>query len=89
MDDLISRRTAINEFYKYPNIHWTTLDILAKIDELPSVKSEQKHGRWIDETFEPHGLVFYPFRCDQCGEHNSIPSDYCPSCGADMRGEAK
>ena len=32
----ISRQEAIAAFYKYPNIHWTTLDILAKIAELPS-----------------------------------------------------
>ena len=36
MNDLISRKEAIDTFYKCPNIHWTTLDILAKIDELPS-----------------------------------------------------
>ena len=52
-----------------------------------SALMERKNGRWIDETFEPHGLVFYPYRCDQCGEHNNIPSDYCPFCGADMRGK--
>lgn len=40
MDDLISRRAAINEFYKYPNIHWTTLDVMATIDELPSAQPE-------------------------------------------------
>jgi hypothetical protein len=38
MNDLISRQAAIDAFYKYPNIDWTTLDILAKIKELPSVQ---------------------------------------------------
>lgn len=38
-DDTISRRVAIDAFYKYPNINWTTLDVLAKINALPPVQS--------------------------------------------------
>lgn len=38
-DDTISRRVAIDAFYKYPNISWTTLDVLAKINELPPAQS--------------------------------------------------
>ena len=38
MGDYIDRQAAIDAFYKYPNIHWTTLDVLAKIDALPSVQ---------------------------------------------------
>lgn len=34
--DLISRQAAIDAFYKHPNIDWTTLDVLAKINALPS-----------------------------------------------------
>ena len=43
MDDLISRQAAIDEFYKYPNIDWTTLDVLAKINALPSAQPEIIH----------------------------------------------
>ena len=40
MDDLISRQAAMDEFYKCPNIHWTTLDVLAKLNELPTAEPE-------------------------------------------------
>ena len=36
--DCISRQAAIDAFYKHPNIDWTTLDVLAKINALPSVQ---------------------------------------------------
>lgn len=46
---------------------------------------EAVHGKWIDETFEPWGLVFRPYKCNQCGEHSEIDSEYCPHCGAIMK----
>lgn len=49
---------------------------------------ERKKGKWIDETFKPWGLVYHPYKCDQCGEHSEADSDFCPNCGADMRGES-
>lgn len=55
------------------------------IESIPSV--ERKNGTWIDETFKPWGLVYHPYRCDQCGDHADCTYNYCPNCGADMRGE--
>ena len=40
VEDTISRHTAIDAFYKHPNINWTTLDVLTKINALPSVQPE-------------------------------------------------
>jgi len=34
MDDLISRQMVIDAFYYYPNINWTTLDVIEKIDKV-------------------------------------------------------
>ena len=55
------------------------------IDEQPTIE-ERKTGKWIDETFKPWGLVYHPYRCDQCGDHSEADSNFCPNCGADMRG---
>lgn len=49
------------------------------------------HGHWVDEN----GFTFMPLpkghrwcHCDKCGHTiMGIPSNYCPNCGADMRGE--
>ena len=54
---------------------------------LMSLEPEHNRGKWIDETFEPWGLVYHPYKCDQCGEHSEADSNFCPNCGADMRGE--
>lgn len=38
--DTISRQAALDEFYQYPNVTWTTLDVMEKISELPSAQPE-------------------------------------------------
>jgi len=38
--DMVSRQKAIDAFYKHPNINWTTLDVLTKINALPSAQQE-------------------------------------------------
>lgn len=61
---------------------------LSNCSEFPkSAEPERKKGKWIDETFKPWGLVYHPYKCDQCGEHSEADSNFCPNCGADMRGE--
>ena len=47
MNELISRQQAIDEFYLYPNINWTTLDVLKKINEMPTIQPEL---HWIPVT---------------------------------------
>lgn len=40
MNDLIDRQDAIAEFYKYPNMSWTTLDIMNRLSNMPSAQLE-------------------------------------------------
>ena len=70
-----SIETTLNQF-----IDW--IDQAEPVDAVPV-----RHGRWIDETFKPWGLVHHPYKCDQCGDHSEAPSDYCPHCGALMDGK--
>ena len=58
--------------------------VRATINHMPTI--ERKKGKWIDETFEPWGLVYHPYKCNQCGEHSEAASNYCPNCGSEMRG---
>ena len=98
--DLISRQAAIDaldkRFDKIPMEQTTEILKLRKdLRGLPSIQSEQKRGRWIYGEDE-YGIDGY--HCDKCGFF--VPWDYthkfinyiedynfCPSCGADMRGE--
>jgi len=69
------------------------------IDAMPTIE-ERKTGRWIDSgihsrTFDIFGVRTWASRmmCDQCGfvthaiEGRMEQYNFCPNCGADMRGE--
>ena len=60
-----------------------------KMKELPTIETEPvKHGRWIyDDEAYPGGNPYGHYDCDQCGESVPHKTNYCPNCGADMRGE--
>lgn len=47
------------------------------IEQLPSAQPEHKKGKWID------------LKCNQCGQVDMSKPNFCPSCGADMRGKEK
>ena len=52
-----------------------------RIENLPSVQPERKMGQWVDDGFVGQ------YRCSEC-DYNSVDEfNYCPDCGADMRGK--
>ena len=93
MNDLISRQAAIDALHMDTSIipfkkareyaDATISEIRNRLEKLPS--AQPKKGKWIDETFKPWGLVYHPYKCDQCGEHSEADSNFCPNCGTDMR----
>ena len=54
------------------------------IEKLPSAEPERKRGEWIDKSGGIEGAWNY---CSVCGEQAIDLYDFCPNCGADMRGE--
>ena len=75
-----------------PNIHESIpcdavpLLIDNAISELPS--AQHKKGKWIEHNPHKWGLGII-FECSECGyEMDCEEPNYCPSCGADMRGES-
>ena len=77
IDDGLCKRT---EFY-------VTDDAVAK---QPTIDAEPvRHGKWrqtyLDhEAFGERPSIFY---CSACCACSSVKTNYCPNCGADMRGE--
>lgn len=61
--------------------------------ELPSVEPKRKMGKWIGTEFDGYAdgnPVYYEWKCSACGcvvEDEEPTWNYCPNCGADMRGE--
>lgn len=62
-------------------------DMKCEIEDAPTIEPERKKGNWIGSDDEPCET----FECDRCG---FVLADwiqgafynYCPNCGADMRG---
>ena len=55
--------------------------VVTEINSLPGYVADayRPKGRWVNNT---NGT----YTCDRCGCKHSR-SNYCPNCGADMRGE--
>ena len=90
MDDLISRQAAIDQLHQSYNL----LDAEQRLEDLPSAESEREKGKWIYSEDE-HGTDGY--HCDKCGffapwdyVHKFInyieDYNFCPNCGAKMKG---
>lgn len=68
----------------------TPNDIAWKLEALPPADVvERKRGEWYFEE-SPYG--YYHSECSECGhwfyeDAFLKPYNYCPNCGADMRGE--
>ena len=86
MDDLISRRAAIDALCDncdhvqsvcphYPCKQYTA------IDTLPSAQPERKKGKWLKRGSR------LCYKCSECDGFSIAQENYCPNCGADMRGD--
>lgn len=71
--------------------HWETIILKDRIDNAPTVDAVPVvHGKWVKS-----GRWGRVYRCDQCGNYLDFDgvnvgrgdANYCPNCGADMRGE--
>ena len=89
MNDLISRQAAINAPVRMVSegIEWIPV---YHVEQLPSV--QPKRGYWTkshEHIYMGNGVKEWTnWYCSECDAPNSSPTDFCPSCGADMRGEA-
>jgi len=90
MDDLISRQDAIEVINKLMEIHFDRKVVLGKVwQQIKDLPSVQRKGHWININ-EGKWNVWAVFKCSECGEiDNRIyeTDNFCPNCGADMRGE--
>lgn len=94
MSDLISRQDAIDaiedaDMQVYScgatigvRTHLTKEEIVAIIDRVQPAEPERKKGRLKT-------VGFLTCQCSECGAqfHELEYTNFCPNCGADMRGE--
>ena len=78
-EDAVSRK-AVLEMFGYETA----------IYDLPSVTPARERGKWIERYSEQVtlGIRYTEKTCSKCGWSHSliIPQNYCPKCGAEMRG---
>lgn len=91
-DDVIYRQAAIDaekelclhytptKSVKHPHIDF----VVEELERLPSVRLERKKGRWS----KPFNMGTYNYQCSECEKLSRAMYDFCPNCGADMRGES-
>ena len=85
MSDLISRQAAIYAVGYY-SLHSGDKLLFADkpLKELPSADAvERKRGKWIDLGKDR----VIRWQCSECEIKDMHIYNYCPNCGADMRGE--
>ena len=81
-NDLISRQALCEYALNQKDKSVTPNDIM----RFPS--AQHKKGKWIEHNPHKWGLGII-FECSECGyEMDCEEPNYCPSCGADMRGES-
>ena len=99
--DTISRQAAIDavrasydELLDFKSTGRTIADSVEDIiSNLPSAQSERKKGEWIPEFDGKFTGGGYWFSCSKC--NRIVPEvrnggwNFCPNCGADMRGGDK
>ena len=96
MSDLIDRQAVIDEieFYQINPQHFGFIELIDDIKALPSVTPTERTGHWIEKE-DFNGDTYYD--CSECGESfclmDGTPTDnlynFCPNCGADMRGDTE
>lgn len=95
MSDLIRREDALKALLKLPckidsdNYTWIRLsDAFGTIDEdVPSAEPERTKGRWIDGLPYVNSHWWVCSVCHVPAPENHTGYNFCPNCGADLRGE--
>ena len=92
MSDLIDRQAAIDAVHKefdevcvWDESGQTTANEVENIlYEVPSVEPERKKGKWIVHDY---ALGKERYECVECKGRCNLKYNFCPNCGAEMRGE--
>ena len=92
MRELIDRAALIAE---YDRVHIGAPGMARKLmEDAPTIEPERKKGKWLPDN---NSLYEMRFVCSECKTSEVVPTigftkyepiwDFCPNCGADMRGE--
>ena len=64
-----------------------TDEVVKELKQLPSALPERKKGKWEITNLGAVGTFVSCSECKRVVKHKAPFYNYCPNCGADMRGE--
>ena len=84
--DAVSREAVLDEFDKWVNsrekYYEHPVEFARSFMSLPLVTPKRPKGEWIyDSRHAP-----FNWECNKCGKSFKADFNFCPNCGADMRG---
>ena len=85
MDELIKKQDAINAIMRQEtDAHYPSW--YAKIiDRIPPVYKTK--GKWVEVDIDLlSGYLYHGYCCSECNHIYEIKCNYCPNCGAYMKG---
>ena len=84
-DDLIRRSDAIKTIEAEECLGYVECKTEHLINQIRTIETiKPKRGEWVDRSGGIEGAWNY---CSVCGEQAIDLYDFCPNCGADMRGK--
>ena len=74
---------------KYTGYALSADEVAKAVENAPTIE-ERKRGRWVAIVKGERGYSAGDFRCSVCDDPCKCYhlTNFCPNCGADMRGEA-
>ena len=90
MSDLISRADISFAVESLGEDYISQYKMLILINRMPSAEPERKKGEWVYDGIRGR---FPACKCSICGYYENADwallqgVNYCPNCGADMRGD--
>ena len=88
-EDTISRQAVIDSLHNKfadgfdSDRWWNSMSVLYVINKVPPVQPSRPKGEWERVTDKTGHLVW---EC-KCGWQERLSTNFCPNCGADMRGD--
>lgn len=86
----MTREEAIEilSFYQKGLNNWGLGRIAKAFDMAIEALKDRHKGEWIAHTTSVGDKEYIEYgRCSECGEMALVRMNFCPNCGADMRGD--
>ena len=76
---------TLKELWRETNDQWYEETYTMAIEALSAEAVQGEWGHMVADGED--GSHWYEYECSHCGEVVLRPYNFCPNCGADMRGE--